>query len=118
MDPLERQRSSQVPESTTPDIRACTSRPADASRARASVRTSPAPGAVDLPSLVPITYAVMFRNIASDGFVHSVPRSPGDVSRESKPGRVVAAPSLAASTPGIDEDTAHLSALRARAETA
>ncbi|WP_219821983.1 glycoside hydrolase family 15 protein [Streptomyces sp. Ru71] len=46
----------------------------------------------------------MFRNIASDGFVFSDPRSPGDVSRDSKPGCIIAAPSFPASTPGIDQD--------------
>ncbi|HEY1571197.1 MAG TPA: glycoside hydrolase family 15 protein [Pseudonocardiaceae bacterium] len=46
----------------------------------------------------------MFRNIASDGFVFSDPQSPGDISRDSKPGCVIAAPSFPADTPGIDED--------------
>ncbi|MGW2426237.1 glycoside hydrolase family 15 protein [Streptomyces sp. NPDC001709] len=91
-------------ESTTPDTRARTNRPSDASRERASVQTSLAPGAVDLPSLVPIMFTFMFRNIASDGFVYSDPQSPGDVSRDSKPGCIIAAPSFPALTPGIDED--------------
>ncbi|MHB9858931.1 glycoside hydrolase family 15 protein [Streptomyces sp. YIM S03343] len=91
-------------ESPTPDMRARTNRPADASRARASVQTSLAPGAVDLPSLAPIMFTFMFRNIASDGFVYSDPQSPGDVSRDSKPGCIIAAPSFPALTPGIDED--------------
>jgi glucoamylase len=47
---------------------------------------------------------LMFRNIASDGFVFSDPQSPGDISRDSKPGCVIAAPSFPADTPGIDED--------------
>ncbi|MCC9307364.1 glycoside hydrolase family 15 protein [Kitasatospora sp. RB6PN24] len=46
----------------------------------------------------------MFRNIASDGFVFSDPQSPGDISRDSKPGCIIAAPSFPADTPGIDED--------------
>jgi glucoamylase len=94
-------------ESTTtpaPDMPARTNRPKDTSRARASVQNSFAPGAVDLPSLVPIMYAFMCRNIASDGFVFSDPQSPGDFSRDSKPGCVIAAPSFPADTPGIDED--------------
>ena len=92
-------------ESTTmPDMRARTNRPTGTSRARANVQNSFAPGAVDLASLVPIMYTFMFRNIASDGFVYSDPQSPGDVSRDSKPGCIIAAPSFPADTPGIDED--------------
>ena len=90
--------------STRPGIPARTNRSCDASRSRASVQYSFAPGAVDLPSLVPIMYTFMFRNIASDGFVFSDPQSPGDISRDSKPGCVIAGPSFPADTPGIDED--------------
>lgn len=72
-----------MPEPTTPDRRARTDRAAHACRARASFRTSLAPGAVDVPSFVAITHAFMFRNIASDGSVHSDPQSPGEVSRDS-----------------------------------
>jgi glucoamylase len=86
---------------TTP---ARTNRPTGTSRARANVQISFAPGAVDLTSLAPIMYTSMFRNIASDGFVFSDPQSPGDVSRDSKPGCIIAAPSYPADTPGIDED--------------
>ncbi|NKE59999.1 glucoamylase [Lentzea sp. PSKA42] len=89
---------------TTPDVPARTNRPIDTSRALATVQNSFAPGAVDLASLVPIMYAFMFRNIASDGFIYSDPQSPGDISRDSKPGCVIAAPSFPADTPGIDED--------------
>ncbi len=49
-------------------------------------------------------YTFMFRNIASDGFIYSDPQSPGDISRDSKPGCIIAAPSFPADTPGIDED--------------
>ncbi|MFC1432759.1 glycoside hydrolase family 15 protein [Streptacidiphilus sp. N1-3] len=49
-------------------------------------------------------FTFLFRNIASDGFLFSDPQSPGDVSRDSKPGCVIAAPSFPADTPGIDED--------------
>ena len=87
-----------------PDLPARTNRSVGASQARSSVLTSVAPGAVDLPSLAPIMFALMIRNIASDGFVFSDPQSPGDVSRDSKPGCVIAAPSFPADTPGIDED--------------
>jgi glucoamylase len=89
-------------ESTTTPAR--TNRPADTYRARANVQISFAPGAADLPSLVPIMYTFMFRNIASDGFAFSDPQSPGDISRNSKPGCIIAAPSFPAETPGIDED--------------
>jgi glucoamylase len=63
-----------------------------------------APQAIDLAALTPVMYAFLFRNIASDGFSFSDPRSPGDRSRDSKPGCVIAAPSFPADTPGIDED--------------
>ena len=86
------------------DMPARTNRTADTSGARGSVQNSFAPGAVDLPSLVPIMYMFMFRNIASDGFIYSDPQSPGDISRDSKPGCIIAAPSFPADTPGIDED--------------
>jgi glucoamylase len=59
---------------------------------------------VDLTSLVPVMYTLMFRNIASDGFAFSDPAAPGDISRDSKPGCVIAAPSFPADTPGINED--------------
>ncbi|MEU0886117.1 glycoside hydrolase family 15 protein [Lentzea sp. NPDC005914] len=91
-------------ESTTPGMPARTNRPADTSRTRATVQNSFTPGAVDLASLVPIMYTFMFRNIASDGFIFSDPQAPGDISRDSKPGCVIAAPSFPADTPGIDED--------------
>jgi glucoamylase len=88
----------------TPEMRARTSRRAGASRARANAQNSFAPGAVDLTSLGPIMYTFMFRNIASDGFIYSDPQAPGDISRDSKPGCIIAAPSFPAETPGIDED--------------
>ena len=89
-------------ESTIPsDLPARTNRPDDTSRVRSTVQNSFAPGAVDLAALVPVMYAFMFRNIASDGFIFSDPQSPGDSSRDSKPGCVIAAPSFPADTPGI-----------------
>lgn len=92
-------------ESTIPsDVPARTNRPDDTSRVRATVQNSFASGAVDLAALVPVMYAFMFRNIASDGFIFSDPQSPGDISRDSKPGCVIAAPSFPAETPGTDED--------------
>ena len=71
---------------------------------RAHVQNSLAPGTVELPAFVPLMYALMFRNIASDGFIFSDPQAPGDVTRDSRPGCVIAAPSFPADTPGIDED--------------
>jgi glucoamylase len=44
------------------------------------------------------------RNIATDGFVFSDPQAPGDASKDSRPGCVIAAPSFPADTPGIDQD--------------
>lgn len=87
-----------------PDMPARTNRSAAASRTRVHARSSLAPGAVDLPSLMPLIYAFMFRNIASDGFTFSDPQAPGDISKDSKPGCIIAAPSFPADTPGIDED--------------
>jgi glucoamylase len=86
----------------TPDMRARTNRPSKTFRTRASVQTSPAE--VDLPTLVPIMYTFMFRNIASNGFIFSDPESPGEIARDSKPGCIIAAPSFPAETPGTDED--------------
>src|SRR5215217_5076198 len=74
------------------------------SQPRANVQNSSAPVTVDLPSLVPIMYALMLRNIASDGFAFSDPLAPGDYAKDSKPGCIIAAPSFPAETPGIDED--------------
>ncbi|HEX7659548.1 MAG TPA: glycoside hydrolase family 15 protein [Pseudonocardiaceae bacterium] len=89
---------------STPDMPARANRPTGTSPVWGRVQNSFAPGAVDLATLVPMMYTFMFRNIASDGFIFSDPQSPGDISRDSKPGCVIAAPSFPAATPGIDED--------------
>lgn len=92
------------------DVTASVAMPARTNRsdatvqARADVQNSLALGAVDLPSLVPLMFSFMFRNIASDGFTFSDPQAPGDYSRDSRPGCIIAAPSFPADTPGIDED--------------
>ncbi|MEU6578949.1 glycoside hydrolase family 15 protein [Streptomyces sp. NPDC046805] len=88
----------------TPDMRARTNRAADALRPRENVQTSLAPGAVNPQTLVPIMFTFMLRNIASNGFTFSDPQSPGDFSRDSKPGCIIAAPSFPTQTPGIDEN--------------
>jgi glucoamylase len=49
-------------------------------------------------------YILMFRNVASDGFTFTDPQAPGDASRNSKPGCILAAPSFPGETPGIDQD--------------
>ncbi|MFD5078319.1 glycoside hydrolase family 15 protein [Streptomyces sp. NPDC058371] len=49
-------------------------------------------------------FTFLFRNIASDGFAFSDPQWPGEISRDSKPGCIIAAPSFPEETPGIDED--------------
>ncbi|MEV0131610.1 thiamine pyrophosphate-dependent enzyme [Dactylosporangium sp. NPDC050688] len=89
---------------TTLHAPARTNRSDATSQPRALVQNSLAPGTVDLPSLVPLIYAMMFRNIASDGFIFSDPQAPGDHSKDSKPGCIIAAPSFPADTAGIDED--------------
>jgi glucoamylase len=68
------------------------------------VDTSRAANAVDLEVIAQHLYALMLRNVASDGFTFSDPQTPGDISRDSQPGCIIAAPSLPADTPGIDED--------------
>ena len=55
----------------------------------------------DLQSVAQHMYALMLRNVASDGFVFSDPGAPGSFSR---PGCVIAAPSFPENTPGIDQD--------------
>ena len=92
-------------DSTKPGTTHARTNRSDAStRPRATVQNLVAPGNVDLPSLVPFMYTLMFRNIASDGFIFSDPQAPGDPSKNSKPGCIIAAPSYPADTPGIDED--------------
>jgi glucoamylase len=71
---------------------------------RSPSRYSASPATLDLPPLVPHMFTLMFRNIATDGFPFSDPQAPGDVSQDSQPGCVIAAPSFPADTPGIDED--------------
>jgi len=89
---------------STPDLNmpARTNRSDVTSQPRSQVQNSLV--TVDLPSLVPLMYALMFRNIASDGFTFSDPQAPGDISKDAKPGCILAAPSFPADTPGIDED--------------
>ena len=89
---------------STMNAPARTNRSDATSKPRALVQTSLAPGTVDLPSLVPLMYALMCRNIASDGFAFSDPQAPGDYSKDSRPGCIIAAPSFPADTAGIDED--------------
>jgi glucoamylase len=89
---------------TDSNLPARTNRSAAAYQPRADVENSLAPGAVDLPTLVPLMYTLLFRNVASDGFIFSDPEAPGDHSKDSKPGAIIAAPSFPAETPGIDED--------------
>ncbi len=88
----------------SPTASARTNRSFAAAQPRADVQNSLAPGSVDLPSLVPVMYALMSRNISTAGFAFSDPLAPGDYSKDSKPGCIIAAPSFPADTPGIDED--------------
>jgi glucoamylase len=89
---------------TTTHAPARTNRSDALARPRTRVQTSLAPGNVDPPSLVPLMYALMSRNIATDGFIFNDPQAPGDYSKNSKPGCIIAAPSFPADTAGIDED--------------
>lgn len=73
-------------------------------RQPALVQSSLAAGAIDLPSLAPLMFAFMFRNIATAGFTFTDPMAPQDHSKDSRPGCVIAAPSYPAGTPGVDQD--------------
>ena len=55
----------------------------------------------DLPTIAQHMYALMLRNVASDGFVFT---DPSNSSLYSLPGCVIAAPSFPANTPGVDQD--------------
>jgi glucoamylase len=55
----------------------------------------------DLGALAPYMFALMLRNVASDGFVFEDPANSGQFSA---PGCVVAAPSYPANTPTVDQD--------------
>ncbi|HYO83732.1 MAG TPA: glycoside hydrolase family 15 protein, partial [Bryobacteraceae bacterium] len=54
-----------------------------------------------LPRLAQHMYALMLRNVATDGFAFEDPANPGTFS---VPGCVIAAPSFPANTPGVDQD--------------
>jgi len=67
----------------------------------AKVRPQIAFQQVDLPTVAQHMFSLMFRNVASDGFLFSDPVNPQQFS---SPGCVVAAPSFPANTPGVDQD--------------
>jgi glucoamylase len=65
-------------------------------------------------------FSLMLRNVSSDGFVFTDPVDPNSFSL---PGCVIAAPSLPANTPGVDQDyvfnwTGRLSAVVAEISSA
>ncbi len=62
---------------------------------------TPAVAQTDLEALAPYLFALMLRNVASDGFVFEDPAQP---SQYSIAGAVLAAPSYPANTPGVDQD--------------
>jgi len=64
-------------------------------RAQAGLRQS------DLQAIAQHMYALMLRNIASDGFQFT---DPADAGTFSKPGCIIAASSYPASLPGVDQD--------------
>jgi glucoamylase len=66
---------------------------------RVSVQTPT--GQADLPTVAGHMFALMFRNVASDGFRFADPMSSGQYSQ---PGCVLAAPSYPANTPGVSQD--------------
>ncbi|HUA64748.1 MAG TPA: glycoside hydrolase family 15 protein [Alphaproteobacteria bacterium] len=55
----------------------------------------------DFTEIAQHMYALMLRNIATDGFVFNDPVTPGNLSL---PGCVLAAPSFPQNTPGVDQD--------------
>src|SRR5512135_44873 len=59
-----------------------------------------APGQ-DLPTIAQHMFALMLRNVSSDGYLFTDPTDP---SRFSKPGCIIASPSFHASLPTIDQD--------------
>jgi glucoamylase len=88
-----------------PDVMHTRAQPAPAqAQPRAHVQNPRTPDTVDPPALVPFMYALMLRNIATDGFVFSDPQAPGDPTKDSRPGAIIAAPSFPADTPGVDQD--------------
>jgi glucoamylase len=56
---------------------------------------------VDFQVIAQHMFALMLRNVASDGFLFADPLDPGQFSR---PGCVIAAPSYPAEQPGVDQD--------------
>lgn len=66
----------------------------------ATARTSIAVAQADLSTIAQHMYALMQRNIASDGF----PFTDSTHSRVSRPGCIVAAPSYPANAPGVSQD--------------
>ncbi len=55
----------------------------------------------DFQVLAQHMFALMLRNVASDGYLFADPADPGQFSR---PGCVIAAPSYPANQPGVDQD--------------
>lgn len=55
----------------------------------------------DFQAIAQHMFALMLRNVSSDGYLFADPTDP---SQFSKPGCVIAAPSFPASTPGVDQD--------------
>lgn len=92
-------------DATAPLLPARTNRSAPADPGSyAEVQTSLQPGAVSLPAIAQHMYALLLRNIATAGFTFSDPQFPGDVTHDSRPGCILAAPSFPVETPGIDQD--------------
>jgi glucoamylase len=65
------------------------------------IRSAPIDDSSDLSVIAQHMYDLMLRNIASDGYVFQDPIRPGVLSL---PGAVIAAPSYANNTPGVDQD--------------
>jgi glucoamylase len=73
--------------------------PAQRSRPERTVR--PAAHEGSLEAIAQHMYALMLRNVASDGFQFTDPVNPANFSR---PGCIIAAPSYPAAQPGVDQD--------------
>src|SRR5689334_18720983 len=64
-------------------------------------RTQVAMPETDFQAVAQHMFALLLRNVASDGYKFA---DPADPTRFSTPGCVIAAPSFPASTPGVDQD--------------
>jgi glucoamylase len=74
---------------------------ASAYSAEPSRRARALPPQTDFSAAAQHMFALMLRNVSSDGFLFT---DPTDASRFSRPGCIIAAPSFPANAPGVDQD--------------